>query len=92
MLEAVKKALRISAEAYDSELLSLIEAASRDLKLAGIEFRGNNDPLVNRAIITYVRVHFGSPADYDRLKASYDEQKAQLQTASGYGLDGDESW
>lgn len=44
------------------------------------------DPLLIRAIITYVRANFGSPADYERLKASYDEQKAQLQTATGYGL------
>lgn len=47
-----------------------------------------SDPLLIRAICAYVRAHFGSPDDYDRLKAAYDENKAQLQTASGYGLDG----
>lgn len=46
------------------------------------------DPMLIRAICAYVRAHFGSPADYDRLKACYDENKAQLQTASGYGLVG----
>ena len=45
------------------------------------------DPSLIRAICAYVRVHFGSPADYDRLKAAYDENKAQLQTASGYGME-----
>lgn len=44
------------------------------------------DQLLIRAIITYVRLHFGSPDDYDRLERSYNEQKAQLITASGYGL------
>ena len=44
------------------------------------------DQLLIRAIITYVRLHFGSPDDYDRLERSYFEQKAQLITASGYGL------
>jgi hypothetical protein len=29
-------------------------------------------------------MNFGEPEDYDRLKASYDEQKAQLSTATGY--------
>lgn len=38
----------------------------------------------HRAIVTYCRVNFGSPADYDRLKAAYDEQKSQMQTATGY--------
>ena len=44
------------------------------------------DPLLIRAICAYVRAHFGSPDDYDRLKAAYDENKAQLQTSSDYGL------
>lgn len=44
------------------------------------------DPLLIRAICAYVRTHFGSPDDYDRLKACYDENKAQLQTSSDYGL------
>lgn len=45
-----------------------------------------NDQLLIRAIITYVRLHFGTPDDYDKLERSYNEQKAQLITASGYGL------
>lgn len=45
------------------------------------------DPLIVRAICAYVRAHFGSPDDYDRLKAAYDENKAQLQTATGYGME-----
>lgn len=44
------------------------------------------DQILIRAIITYVRLHFGSPDDYDKLERSYNEQKAQLITASGYGL------
>lgn len=47
------------------------------------------DPLAMRAIITYVRLHFGRPDDYERLSRSYDMQKAQLQTATGYGFPSD---
>ena len=43
-----------------------------------------SDPLVVRAIITYARHHFGSPNDYQQVKDSYDEQKAQLMAATGY--------
>ena len=84
MLSAVKLALRITAGAYDSELQSLIGAALLDLGIAGVDSGLVNDELIKRAVITYVRCHFGTPPDYDRLKAAYDEQKAQLQTASGY--------
>jgi hypothetical protein len=42
------------------------------------------DPLVMRAIFTYVRANFESPADYDRLAKSYSLQKEQLMHASAY--------
>lgn len=87
MLTAVKLALRISTTAYDTEIQALINAAYADLGLLGINTTAlANDPLVVQAVKTYVRMSFGSPADYDRLKRSYDEQKAQMQSASGYGL------
>lgn len=90
MLELVKMALRIVTEAYDAELEGLIAAACGDLGIVGVETDSyTTDPLLRTAIITYVRVHFGQPDDYDRLKASYDEQKAQLLTCRGYGLRGD---
>lgn len=47
------------------------------------------DPLVQRALITYVRKNFRSPADYDRVNESYEQQKAQLMHASGYTRWGD---
>lgn len=88
MLEKVKKALRIVANAYDDELTALIGAAFADLRLTGIPVdQLTDDDLVNMAVITYVRAHFGTPADYDRLKASYDEQRAQLMSATGYGFE-----
>ena len=94
MLDYVMMALRLSSEAYEPELLDLIDAAKIDLGIAGVEVPSTMDPIVRRAIITYCKVHFSGSADddYDRLKKSYDEQKAQLSMASGYtdwmGVDG----
>lgn len=86
MLEKAKLALRITTDAFDSEISDLIEAGVKDLGIAGVTevVDAASDPLVTRAVITYVRLHFGAPDDYDRLKASYDEQKAQLSMATGY--------
>ena len=84
MLDQVKLALRISTTAYDTELTYLIEAAKLDLGIAGVVLPEELDALVQRAIITYCKMSFGLPEDYDRLKKSYDEQKAQLSTATGY--------
>ena len=84
MLEKVKLALRIKTDAYDDELTDLIEAAQLDLGIAGVELPDPIDALVGKAVITYCKMSFGLPEDYDRLKRSYDEQKAQLSTATGY--------
>lgn len=86
MLDRVKTALRITTDAYDDEINALIEAAKLDMGVAGVEIPCVINPLVERAIITYCRVHFGDLDDgtFDRLKAAYDEQKAQLSMATGY--------
>jgi hypothetical protein len=84
MLEKVKMALRITTNAYDDELNDLISAAQTDLGIAGVVLPETLDAICQRAIITYCKLHFGEPDDYDRLKASYDEQKAQLSMATGY--------
>jgi len=84
MLSETKTALRITTDAYDSEIASLLSAAALDLEIAGVIIPGTPDPLITRAMITYVRMHFGSPADYDRLADSYELQKTQLMHASQY--------
>ena len=84
MLELVKTALRITTTAYDSELNYLIDAAKLDLGIAGVGVPDELDAIVKKAIITYCKMSFGLPEDYDRLKRSYDEQKAQLSNATGY--------
>lgn len=84
MLEKVKLALRISTDKYDAELNDLIASAKLDLGVAGVVVPQTVDALVTKAIITYCKMSFGLPEDYDRLKRSYDEQKAQMSNATGY--------
>lgn len=83
LLKLVKTALRIKTDVFDAEIKSLIDAAVLDMGVAGVDPE-DIDNLVVRAIITYCKMSFGLPEDYDRLKRSYDEQKAQLSNASGY--------
>lgn len=93
MLNDVKMALRVTTTAYDSELSSLITAASEDLGIAGVNDSrlSTTDSIILQAVVTYCKMNFGSGVpDYDRLKASYDEQKAQLSMATGYTDWGDE--
>lgn len=84
LINAAKLAERITTNTFDSEITMLLEAALLDLGVAGVVVPAELDALVKRAAITYFLAHFGEPDEYDRLKASYDEQKAQLSMCTGY--------
>lgn len=92
MLERVKLALLITGNDFDSELNDLIQAAAKDLGIAGVDTlvisTDTDDALLIRAVITYCGYQFelmhGSMDRSDAFKKSYDEQKAQMGMASGY--------
>lgn len=105
MLQECRLALQITETDYDPELCLLMDAGARDLEIAGVVLPGTvsfaatesgmqdnstlTDALVIRAILTYVRMNFESPSDYDKLAQSYSLQKTQLMHASGYTDYGD---
>ena len=84
LVSAAKLAGRITTTAFDVQVQGLLEAALLDLGVAGVEIPAELDALVTQAAVTYFLMNFGSPEEYDRLKRSYDEQKAQLATCTGY--------
>ena len=88
MIDVVKKAVRISHNALDDELEDLIEASRYDLNLSGVSHHKANDdtdPLIKRAIITYVKANFISDAkEAERFLASYNMLKNHLTLAGDY--------
>ena len=91
-IDKVKMSLRVKTNAFDEQLTDLISAALADLGIAGIkgEQVAETDPLVLRAVTTYCQAFFGAPEEYDQLLASYERQKGQLYSATGYTLWGTE--
>lgn len=83
ILEKVKLALRIVTNDFNDEIADLIKACKSDLQAGGV-IVSVVDEFILQAIKTYCKANFGNPSNYDRLKASYDEQKAQLGMRSGY--------
>lgn len=84
LIVAAEKALRIVTTSFEDEIGSLLDAALLDMGVAGVTVPTEIDALVQQAAITYVKMNFGQPDEYDRLKRSYDEQKAQLASCTGY--------
>lgn len=84
ILNSVKLALRrTGTSAFDTDIAELIEAAKNDLRIAGVTV-DEDDPLIQMAIKTYCKAHFGETDEFTNLRDSYETQKAQLMVASGF--------
>ena len=90
LLDDVKVACRVTVSTFDDELNDLIEAGFADIGITDVSSslltEENCPQLIKKAIKTYCKMNFGQVDDgfYDRLKESYDEQKAQLLMSSEY--------
>lgn len=91
LIDKVKVACRVTTTAYDEELNDLICAGIRDIGITDVrddllENVNQLPPLVQRAVISYCKMNFGylSVEQYEKFKASYDEQKSQLLMSSNY--------
>lgn len=90
LLDDVKVACRVTSTAFDTELNDLISSALLDLGIVDIQssllVSENPTPLIKQAVITYCKMNFGFQSNdfYERIKGSYDEQKAQLLMSSEY--------
>ena len=79
-IDEMKRILRITTDKFNDDIYDLQEAAIDDLRLVGIVIDDPDDPLIKRAIQTYLRLYFSplDPAVSEKLKSAYDEQKKQL--------------
>ncbi|MEK4581783.1 head-tail connector protein [Bacillus sp. FSL R12-0074] len=84
----VKKALRVSHDALNDEIEDLIEASRHDLMLSGvsgIKANDDEDPLIKRAIITYVKANFIPDAkEAERFQSSFNMLRNHLTLAGDY--------
>lgn len=91
LLDDVKAACRVTSNAYDAELNDLILSGFADIGITDVMASmlvesENLNPLIKTAVKTYVKLHFGDMEDgaFERLKASYDEQKSQMLMSSTF--------
>lgn len=84
LIDDAKTALRIKTTAYDTEIAPMIDACKHDLELAGVNVIDEADPLIQRAVILYVKANFGSNPDSEKYQRSYDMLKCSLALAGDY--------
>lgn len=86
MLNAIKLALRIATNAFDSEIQTLIDAAIAEMAGLGVTAATSTttDPQIISAVIAYCKWQFGNNEDADRWRDIYHIKLGQLKTMSGY--------
>lgn len=85
-LEKIKLSLRISHSKLDEDIQSDIDACLADLRVCGVVYADESDPLMFNALKLYLRSMYtddtAKGAEYLRR---YDALKACLMNAEGYG-------
>lgn len=87
-LTSIRQYMRLTSTIHDSELEDLINAARADLALGGVlpaKAEDEQDPLIMRAVATYVKAEFGlDNDDSEKYRASYKEQRNGLALSDSY--------
>lgn len=85
-IEEAKKALRISSEDFNEEIVTLLEASERDLMTAGVidsAFGGADPELLKMAQIMYCKANFGFNEQGEKYNKAYENMKSLAVLASG---------
>lgn len=90
MLSKIKLALRTKHTVLDEDIKADISACLADLKLCGITYAGEDDPLIFNAVKLYCRsLYTDDPEKGAEYLRRYEALKGSLQMASGYGREAD---
>lgn len=87
ILDDIKKELRISNTAYDTEITGLIDFAKDKMLKVGIIKGDETDSLIHRAISLYVKSQFGwDNPDSEKLMSLYNMLEIDLKQSKNYGF------
>lgn len=85
-LEKIKLAIRISHSKLDEDVQADIDACLADLRLCGVIYADESDPLILNAIKLWCRsLYTDDPAKGAEYLRRYESLKSCLMTAEGYG-------
>lgn len=86
ILEKIKLALRISHSKLDEDVQADIDACMTDLRVCGVIYADESDPLIINAIKLWCRsLYTDDPAKGAEYLRRYESLKACLMHAEGYG-------
>lgn len=84
LLDKVKLSLQITSNSFDDEINDLIESCKHDLKLSGVNYTFDSDPLFVQAAKLYCKAHFGDNDSNEKFLNSYYALKISMSLSGDY--------
>lgn len=84
MIDAVKLTLRITTDAFDDELMMLINSCKIDLNLVGVNIINEDDDRIRNAICLYCKANFGYRDDSQKFQNAYISLRDSMALSSKY--------
>lgn len=86
ILQKIKQSLRISHEKLDEDIQADIDAGLADLRVCGVVYAAESDPLIFNAVKLWCRsLYTDDTAKAAEYLKRYEALKASLMMAEGYG-------
>ena len=86
IIEKIKASIRRSHNKLDDDLMDDISACLADLRVCGITYAGEDDPLILNAIKLWCKALYSDDtAKAESYRERYDALKSCLMVAEGYG-------
>lgn len=84
-VQKLRKSLRIMTDEFDEEISTLTDACKTDMKLAGVRYFEESDPLCQQALEFYCKANFGYTDDSDKFLERYRMLRDTMAVSSCYG-------
>ena len=79
------KSLRITLATYDDDITELIEAAKKEMDMAGIKVIDDTDEYTARAIKVFVKANLGlDPKNADKFIQTFEKMVCRMANAQEY--------
>ena len=76
--------VRVKSAAARTELMDLVDAAIRDLDIAGVYVTDVAEPLCERAITLYCKANYGYDTDSEKFRAAYAALRDAMSLSGDY--------
>lgn len=83
-LAELKRTLRVASANADTEVADLVRAAVHNMRITGVIWRGENDPLSRQAVKLYCKGNYGYDEKAEHFQQAYEALRDSMALSGEY--------